>query len=102
MAMTFNLAISLAVATYSPGDQSCGRWIEIHRAKPDIEFISQETWLNGYLTAFNAYVRGSGGDILGKSDRQGASAWMSQYCQNHPLETIQQAADGLIAALLTK
>jgi hypothetical protein len=55
-------------------------------------------WVIGYLTGFNAYGRGSGNVSLG-TDAEGLFAWITNYCQQYPLKTLENAAEALIIEL---
>jgi hypothetical protein len=62
--------------------------------QPDREFV-YETWLSGYLTAFNAYSPGVSDILMGK-DFDSAVAWIKDYCGGHPTVVVHGAAVKLI------
>jgi hypothetical protein len=62
--------------------------------QPDREFV-YETWLSGYLTAFNAYYPGFPDILMGK-DFDSAVAWIKIYCGNYPTVVVHGAAVKLI------
>jgi len=60
-----------------------------------------ETWVQGYLSAFNALsaVNGHGADLAAGTDDDGIFRWIDNYCANHPLSQLSSAAAELIAEL---
>jgi hypothetical protein len=62
--------------------------------QPDRGFV-YETWLSGYLTAFNAYSPGVS-DILTGTYFDSAVVWNKNYCEDHPTVVVHAAAVKLI------
>jgi hypothetical protein len=77
------------------GNDSCGKWIEAHNTNGTDAFM-QDSWLGGYISAFNNYAPHSKGDVTKRTDMPGITAWMSNYCQKDPLALIDTAAQKLI------
>jgi len=79
------------------GTYSCGEWTADHRAKDaDALSLTDDAWLAGYLSAFTNWVDKDGITIPDAGARNG---WVSNYCRNHPLDRIDEAADQLILEL---
>jgi hypothetical protein len=91
------------------GISSCAYWTSVHAdaANPEGSTMSvftssnQDSWLQGYITAYNHYVS-SDGNVSGNSDFKGLEAWMTSYCQQNPLDNISTAADKLIIELRSR
>lgn len=81
------------------GAASCGTWLE-DRREASFAGLAAESWVQGYLTAFNVYGPSPTRDITVNTDHAGAAAWIDNYCRTHPLADIREAADALIAELL--
>jgi hypothetical protein len=75
--------------SFGVGNKSCDQYVA-DTGQPDRGFV-YETWLSGYLTAFNAYKPGSS-DILTGTDFNGAVAWIQNYCRQHPTVVVHVAA----------
>ena len=93
---------------------SCGAWTKAQAHRPqfaadgsaiftarNIDLIAQTSWVQGFLTGFNAYGGGSGG-ILRGTDKNGAFAWLDNYCEAHPLDTVVTATMELISELSSR
>jgi hypothetical protein len=80
------------------GVASCGTWTTNHSANDDGARI-QDEWIFGYLSAFNAWAPGTN-NVTGDTDNAGATAWVTNYCSAHPLDTVAAAATALLAALV--
>ena len=74
------------------GTASCGSWTEGQKQKERLA-DAQQQWLLGYVSAFNLQ---SSVDYLKGTDAPGLLSWISQYCAQNPLDTIQVAADALV------
>ena len=79
--------------SFGVGNRSCDQYV-LDAQQPDRGFV-YETWLSGYLTAFNAYSPGVS-DILTGKDFDSAVAWIKNYCQDHPTVVVHRAAVKLI------
>jgi hypothetical protein len=75
--------------SFGVGNKSCDQYVADAK-QPDRGFV-YETWLSGYLTAFNAYNPGVA-DILTGMDFDGAVAWIKNYCREHPTVVVHVAA----------
>jgi hypothetical protein len=75
--------------SFGVGNKSCDQYVS-DAQQPDRGFV-YETWLSGYLTAFNAYNPGVS-DILIGMDFDGAVAWIKSYCREHPTAVVHMAA----------
>jgi len=85
------------VAVYGVGTASCGAWLEARAAKPsrlDIRVRQFETWLHGYLTAYNVFISGSP-DVL-KTDAAGMRAFVDKYCKDNPTAAFIAAANNFL------
>jgi hypothetical protein len=56
------------------------------------------SWVMGYMAAVNINVAET--DILGNIDGEGMKAWVDNYCQAHPLDTVSKATGALAFELL--
>ena len=88
------------------GNDSCGKWTE-NRAKrnddgPDgFASFSDSAWVQGYLTATQSNLP-QDFEAIRQTDPAGIDAWVDNYCQAHPLDTINSAASALEDELLAK
>lgn len=55
-------------------------------------------WLNGYITAYNAYVNDTF-NIIGKRDQASLNYWLANYCKSHPKSSFDTAVDHLMVEL---
>lgn len=76
--------------TYGAGVASCGKWLEARKAE---NYYTYGQWVLGYISAMSMELR------LKQSDSDAISAWMDNYCREHPLDTIQTATLELLSAL---
>jgi hypothetical protein len=79
--------------SFGVGNRSCDQNV-LDAQQPDRGFV-YETWLSGYLTAFNAYSPGVS-DILTGTKFDRAVVWIKSYCQDHPTVVVHGAAVKLI------
>ncbi|TAM14225.1 MAG: hypothetical protein EPN56_11745 [Rhodanobacter sp.] len=78
--------------TYGVGNGSCGEWL--HDRKSNGWFQTGE-WVLGYVSAYGYY-----GDYqLKHVDSEAMAAWIDNYCQKNPLDSIETATQHLIEAL---
>jgi hypothetical protein len=82
--------------SFGVGNRSCDRYV-LDARHPDRGFV-YETWLSGYLTAFNAYSPGVSDILMGK-DFGSAVEWIKNYCQDHPTVVVHSAAVKLIQSM---
>jgi hypothetical protein len=83
---------------FGKGNESCGKWVQERRAN-DWATTTSESWLAGYVTAYNRWVALLGGDITHGIDLDGLLAWIDSYCGQHPLNKVSTAAEALIFSL---
>jgi hypothetical protein len=90
------------------GNKSCGSWIEARRANSAIA-NNFEGWVAGFLSGSNSVLSSNpalGIDILeqvsAQSDAQGLWAWIDNYCQSRPLNSVATAADALGGELIRR
>jgi hypothetical protein len=102
------------------GGNSCGKWIEARRVHGSLTEGLHTSWIYGYLSAAAALLGGEAKSavFLGKNtktliekadilnpkfiDANAINAWMDNYCNAHPLETIVGALSVLLAELKVK
>ena len=80
------------------GTNSCGEWTKARAGDQDWNQLIITAWVLGYLTAVNEYAPGSD-DITGNTDIEGLRAWLDNYCSQHSLEIIANAAQKLVKEL---
>jgi len=83
------------------GTSSCGTWVQEHRSS-SLTSLLEDAWLLGYVTAYNYWTLKGSTDVVGETDAPGMVAAMTQYCENHPLDSISAAAVDLIIQLRLK
>ncbi|WP_152428499.1 hypothetical protein [Methyloferula stellata] len=89
-----------AFTVYGLGMVSCGQYISDRTHKPFAE-EGYSDWLAGYLSAFNRFNIGA--NTLTKDlDMAGALGWITNYCRDHPTETLQSATTDLLLFLWKK
>jgi len=84
---------SAGFVSFGVGNKPCDQYL-VDAQQPERGFV-YETWLSGYLTAFNAYSPGVS-DILTGEDFASAVAWIKNYCRDHPTAVVHRAAVKLI------
>ena len=84
---------------FGAGENSCGSWNAA--AKNSWRQIVLHEWLNGYLTANSLWLEGGSGPVT-KTEPAGAWAWIDNYCQEKPLESVAKAVMELIFAIRAK
>ena len=55
-------------------------------------------WLNGYITAYNAYVSDTF-NIIGERDSASLNYWLADYCNKNPHSTYDTAVGHLMTEL---
>ncbi len=85
-------------ANFGFGIKSCGVWVEAAAMEQQVF----NSWINGYLTAYSFWVEHGLGPVSKGADPTGARVWIDNYCQEHPLERIADAAEQLIVAIKAK
>jgi hypothetical protein len=82
---------------HGPGaGTSCGKWLE-ERQKRGVGDVQLQGWVLGYLSGANVNQQGT--DFLVAVDAAAISAWLDNYCRQHPLEMLWEASDSLILDL---
>ena len=75
---------------YGVGAQSCGKWTA---EKSELVRGFMNSWVLGYVTAL--------GGVAGArdTDSQAITAWVDNYCREHPLNRLDEAAATLVGEL---
>jgi hypothetical protein len=99
------LPISPVAAAEAPivlglGSQACGKWL-LDRAENKIPAVAEESWVTGYVTAFNNYASETG-NVSAGANITALSVWIDDYCKAHPLDSLFQASNALIKELQKK
>jgi hypothetical protein len=79
------------------GTKSCGWWTTT-RNNGDLQSLDAAIWVGGFITAYNLFTPGVY-DITEGTDFEGRNAWIDNYCATNPLDSIADAAAGLMAFL---
>lgn len=82
------------------GAASCGRVVEEYK-KDDYGKLIYGAWVNGYVTAINSEVS-TGRDVTGRADVAARNLWIFNYCNQHPLNNLANAAEALALQLRTR
>jgi hypothetical protein len=85
---------------FGNGNHSCGRYLSEISAD-QVADLAYASWFAGYITAFNAEVRGVN-NVLDRTDIDGALAWIGNYCQQHPTDSFAKAAGKFTAFMQEK
>ena len=90
-------AEELPVRIFGEGTSSCTEWLQ-YRAYNTVMGPITEAWVRGFLTGMNA------ADLSSHSIGRGVTPitnniWLDNYCSQHPLEKLYNAALALRAAL---
>jgi|SRR5271166_4901723 len=72
-----------------PEGLSCGSWTRAHDGLPTEAIMIREGWVLGFLSAFGYLTYG---DPLNGMDGAGVAAWIDNYCRDHPIDDIADAA----------
>lgn len=90
------------------GNKSCGAWTEARRANNANADIFQ-SWVAGFLSGANSIINSNpalGIDTLkepsGQGDARGLWAWIDNYCQTNPPNSVATAADALGSELIRR
>ena len=88
------------------GRGSCGNWTASAREySPDrritpssLVHVKQIQWVLGYLSGVGKFTASI--DPLNNMDGEGVMAWIDNYCRDHPVEQIVEAATAFVGAHL--
>ncbi len=83
---------------YGVGRQTCKTYLDA-RHNGGYSEISYKNWVSGYLTSVNRSADDTY-NLLGQNDFQGAMAWLDQYCEKQPDNTIYMAIDNMVAVMM--
>jgi hypothetical protein len=83
------------------GGKPCSQWTQVHQGRKP-EAALQETWLAGFITAFNAYGLKESKDVAAGADLNGIVSPISTYCLAHPGDDLFKAATALVLDLQKK
>ena len=80
------------------GATNCGKWIEDRQNET---YYPQLNWILGFISSYNyyVYVGKHENGVFGSADFVFVSAWMDNYCQKNPGETIFAGALKLMQEL---
>ena len=92
-----------AYSVHGPGGVSCGEWTaEKENNASGQEFHYRQlfqSWLLGYLTAYSRWVEPKTEGPVSEIRGPAAFAWIDNYCQETPLDSVAKAVEKLILAL---
>jgi hypothetical protein len=80
---------------YGAGTNSCGQWTE---ARKGDDWFTAGQWVLGFVSAANQYSK----TPPGKSDSRSMASWVDDYCYTNPDHDLSDAAQGLVAFLLSQ
>jgi hypothetical protein len=80
------------------GNGSCGSWTAARRTPQGMQARGNGEWVLGFLSGAGAMGLSQGYDPLHGTDPEGVLAWVDNYCRDHPLESIAEAASAFIHA----
>lgn len=90
---------------YGVGTMSCGTWVSAKAAHDRVDDYSEEMtythiigWISGFVSGFG-YVYSDG---LRKTDSDGMTEFVTQYCKSSPLDSVSDAASALVLELTKK
>ena len=108
MKVSFFIAITLLVCSateihaqamiFGIGNQSCGAWTQARAAN---QWGGLAGWVGGYFTGLSEHA-GPRNDVTRGIDMPGLLAWIDNYCQAHPLNSVFEASSSLAAELLRR
>ena len=76
--------------------ESCGKWTAVRRDHASA--WGYEQWFLGFITGVDYMGHANGLQPMRGTDAAGILAWADNYCREHPLNLIVQAADAFIIA----
>jgi hypothetical protein len=93
-------AASNLTQVFGAGTLSYRVWLE-HTANTDSTHHLLASWIDGYLTARNEAFLDAGkpATVGHTTDIDSRDAWVTDYCQSHPLAILYVAAQALVEEL---
>jgi len=97
------LLVSNAYAEYvvlGVGNNSCDKYASRYEQKETKERVThavEKEWIQGVITGINMAKNGFLGE---KTDPEGLTLWIYNYCQENPLESLSKATENLAAELI--
>ena len=82
-------------AVLGQGNVSCSSWLENHRSD-DVQGSARTAWILGYVTAFNQYGPKPERDVSEGKNTEEMTAWIDNYCRQHPVDNVYRASAALI------
>jgi hypothetical protein len=79
---------------YGVGSLTCDNWNTIKDTPPIAIHYTQLSWVEGFVTAVHNYTQN-----LKEVDRESIDPWISDYCEQHPTDSIVTAATSLALEL---
>lgn len=73
------------------GNHSCGEWLT---GRQDKTYYAMGQWMLGWVSSAGYY-----GMRLRRTDAAAMSAWMDNFCREHPLDSLGVGVRALIKAL---
>ena len=89
---------SFAISATTYGGADCGKWTQV-KSQTD------RSWLLGFMSGINLqneFITNDKSDPLAKVSTHQIWAWMDNYCQNNPLNTVVQGGFELLRELKKK
>ena len=85
---------------WGTGEESCsdfvGAKVEYDHAGNTRDHLGHLNWIKGFITGIN-WAKDS--EVARDLDIETVSRWVDAYCRQHPLESIAQASEELVADL---
>ncbi len=83
---------------YGPVTDSCGTWTaEIQRSTVNATVL--RWWMLGYISGASAALATVADIALAETDTDGIHGWITKYCTEHPLDSLQTAGAMLLVEL---
>jgi len=101
LASSPSLAQQRSVFIVGAGIGNCSAWTERKSAGPE-PHVQDQQWLWGFMSGFDLFGLSVAGNVAPGMDGFALSAWMDNYCADHPTERISTAAQLLIKEMQAK
>jgi hypothetical protein len=85
---------------YMAVGESCGTFVRDF-ARPGPLRNQSESWVNGYITAYNLLSNDTY-DIRGGTDIDSLMLWLDNHCRQHPLDSLSAAMRVLVDELFPR